>query len=286
MSFTDPKKSVKSPASAYFQVDSRYGNSPIKFTLKRESGDIKTEVESINFVVLDENFMQVGGQVPRGGYIASNLIHSDGKQTLRVFEEKTNNNPQRDIAVGEWKSIEETVKRNGGKSVKTVFALLVSVAGNSSDIQVINDILKEGKTILKFDMSGMWWKARNDFMKRLKISNLDRMYIQFARPLIPYDHSYGKSYLPTFAGRKVNQEKDRDIFEKCLAIDAGPLNDFREYIKTKLVNTNYQATAEDFAADNDIPYQPADSQPTTQSSSSTSSIETTSSDDVMDDLPF
>lgn len=251
MSFNNPTKSVSQPSNAYLKLDSRHPANKMQVVLKQEEGDpIKAEVEKVHFVVLDEDFMTVTGQVPHGGYIRCNTVHRMGNQKLVVSEMDDNGSAtKRTIATGKWKQIEEAVKRSGGRNTKQVFALLVAVDGpESQELATVKKEIAGLGTIIRIDIKGMWWQARGDFNKRLRIKNWDRMYISFSEPLVAYEHKYGKAHLPTIAGRQVDPEKDAKVFEACKRIDAEEMSTYRKYIQGA-VPAQEQAGLADYEVD-------------------------------------
>lgn len=297
MSYSNPSQTVSSPANVYFKLNSKEQTNQMHLKIKTEDGapDIPGfAVTSLAFAVLDEGFMSVGGQSAKnsGRFLTSNTVHKNGRQILKVFDQyKDANGNQKlgdHIATDLWRNLKG---KYGCKNVKHVFALLMNAEGpDSAGLQALKTMIAEKKAIIKIDIKGKWYEARNNFNKRLKISNWDRMYIMFSQPLVAYPHNFGTAWLPTIKGRKVDPEKypgDVAVDQACMELDAGAINEYREYICNKIVtNSSVEEAQEASPSDlaNDVGMAGNDFDPNFQPTQERAAE--ISGEPSMDDLPF
>lgn len=242
MSFSDPTgPKIKMPADVFLKLDSRQQHNKMYLTFRKEEGkdeEEKLEVDKIFFAVLDENFMTVTGRVPgrrnQDGYLRCNTTHYNAdNQSLVVQETNGEGKVVRDVARGKWKTIEDTVKANGGKNTKQVYGLVTQVQGPDTErVKALNAELLKYNTIIKIDIKGNWWGMYLDLNKRIKVSNWEQMYIGLSQPLIAHENTgFGSfSYLPTPSGQKVTPEKHPQVYEACVKLDSTRIKEYRDYI--------------------------------------------------------
>lgn len=242
MSFSDPiGPKIKMPADVFLKLDSRSADNKMYLTFRKEEGSDeqeKLEVDRISFAVLDENFMTVTGRVPgrrnSDGYLRCNITHYNAEnQSLVVQETNGEGKVVRDVARGKWKTIEDTVKANGGKNTKQVYGLVTQVQGpDTARVAELNKELAKYNTIIKLDIKGNWWGMYLDLNKRIKVSNWEHMYIGLSQPLVAHENKgFGSfSYLPTPSGQKVTTEKHPAVYAACVKLDSGRMKEYRDYI--------------------------------------------------------
>lgn len=276
MSFSDPTSAkIKMPADVFIKLDSRYETSKMFLTFRKEEGKDDTEnleVEKIFFAVLDENFMTVTGRVPgtrdNNGYLRCNVTHYKADDQTLVVQETSDGGKkvERSVARGKWKTIEKTVKANGGKNTKQVYGLLTQVHGPDAErINALNKELLKYDTIIKIDIKGNWWGMYLDLNKRIKVSNWEQMYIGLSLPLVAHkNEGYGSfSYLPTPSGQKITPEKHPAVYAACVKLDSTRIKEYRDYICGLDSNKEEEAemSPEDFAAETGADFDP-DYEPT------------------------
>lgn len=286
MSFTEPNKFVKTPATFFLKINKKKG------LLSLEQNGVTPRktypITMFKMVVLDEGFSTLGGQnQATEKYYKCNTRHIKGEDFFQFREDSG-----AVIVSGSWKTIEPKVKSVGGKMVKQVYALLLDVAGDgSAEFEAIRSKILERKGIVKMDVSGTFFTEWLDAQKRVGANNFDQ-YLLMSNETREIETKRGTGIVPKLQARKLKLDNDveKSIYDTCVVLDSGPLKVYRDYIVSGNASDDTgdtpEATPDQFAADNGIPkddfdpnWQPPTGQgyfPTNEPGSST----------VNSDLPF
>lgn len=151
------------PADAFISFNGQTGR--IKLEIKGEDGKgVKYEPTAIKYLVLDEDFREVGGiriGAPQGEGVKSNVCYGYENSYFKV---KLNNGTS--VAAGPWGTIKPKCELYKGRLENFSFVILMKVGGTTNDA-AINQALASGKVVAKVSYHGQTSFAYSTKQKEL-----------------------------------------------------------------------------------------------------------------------
>jgi len=245
------------PADAFISFNGQTGK--VKLEIKGKDGTTtKYEPTAINYLVLDEDFREVGGirmGAPQGEGVKSNVCYGWENSYFKV---RLNNGTA--VAAGPWGTIKPKCELYKGRLENFSFVVLMKVGGTTNDA-AINQELASGKVVAKVSYHGQTSFAYSAKQKELGTRDFAGHIITVkAFKKVKSEKSGLESYVPALDVTELDDKSPEYVNSVAVFLDR--IEPYIKYVKNGGTSAELdeqavpEASADDFIPDGgDFPTQ-------------------------------